>query len=45
MSTGKQTPAPNVSSERKSASSEIAKKNDRKDSSEKETYPKPSQRD
>ncbi|WP_159802181.1 hypothetical protein [Flavobacterium sp. MK4S-17] len=45
MSTGKQTPAPKVSSERKSEASELAKKNDSKDSSGKEAYPKPSQKD
>lgn len=44
MSTGKQTPAPKASSERKSPASEVAKKNGRKDTSEKETYPKPSQK-
>jgi hypothetical protein len=40
----KQTPAPKVSSERESAASEMAKKNDREDTSGKETYPKPSQK-
>lgn len=44
MSTGKQTPAPKASSERKSAASEQAKKTGRKDTSEKEVYPKPSQK-
>ncbi|WP_165764555.1 hypothetical protein [Flavobacterium cyanobacteriorum] len=44
MSTGKQTPAPKAGSERKSAASETAKKNGRKDSSGKEAYPKPSQK-
>lgn len=45
MATGKQTPAPKVSSERKSAATEVAKENNTKDSSGKEAYPKPSQRD
>lgn len=44
MSTGKQTPAPKVSSERESAASELAKKTGKKDTSEKEVYPKPSQK-
>ncbi len=44
MPTGKQTPAPKASSERKSPASDIAKENDRKDSSAKATYPKPSQK-
>jgi hypothetical protein len=45
MSTGKQTPAPKVSSEKESASSKLAKETGKKDTSEKETYPKPSQKD
>ncbi len=45
MSTGKQTPAPKVSSEKKSASSEIAKKSDKENSSNKKTFPNPSQKD
>lgn len=44
MSTGKQTPAPKASSERESSASELAKKSNKKDSSDKETYPKPSQK-
>ena len=43
--TGKQTPAPKATSERKSAASEAAKKNGSKDTSTKEVYPKPSQKD
>lgn len=45
MPTGKQTPAPKASSERESAASKLAKDNNRKDSSTKATYPKPSQKD
>ncbi|WP_297333196.1 hypothetical protein [Flavobacterium sp.] len=41
----KQTPAPKVSSERDSAASKLAKETDKKDSSGKEAYPKPSQKD
>lgn len=44
MATGKQTPAPKASSERKSAASDLAKKAGNKDSSEKKTFPKPSQK-
>lgn len=40
----KQTPAPKVSSERESAASKLAKKNGREDTSTKEAYPKPSQK-
>ena len=43
--TGKQTPAPKATSKRDSAASEAAKKNGRKDTSTKEVYPKPSQKD
>jgi hypothetical protein len=42
--TGKQTPAPKATSERKSPASEAAKKNGSKDTSTKEVYPKPSQK-
>lgn len=42
--TGKQTPAPKATSERKSAASEAAKETGSKDSSTKEVYPKPSQK-
>lgn len=41
MSTGKQTPAPKVSSEKKTPASEEATKG----SSKKESYPNPSQKD
>lgn len=44
MATGKQTPAPKASSERKSASSDLAKKTGKKDASEKKVSPKPSQK-
>lgn len=44
MGAERQTPAPKESSEQKSAATELAKENNKKDSSGKEAYPKPSQR-
>jgi hypothetical protein len=44
MSTGKQTPAPKVSSEKKSPAEEAIEKTGKKPSSDKDTYPNPSQK-